>query len=117
MQETLDFAIEANCEFANFYCAMAYPGSKLYMWPKKINGHAGDLSNRLDWIVSILMNVFRFNRDSLRSDVLKFRDNAFNAYFTNPPYLKMVRRKFDGKKVEHIQKMVSISLKRKLLGD
>ena len=30
MQETLDLAIEANCEFANFYCAMAYPGSKLY---------------------------------------------------------------------------------------
>src|SRR4029077_8174497 len=30
MRETLDLALEANCEFANFYCAMAYPGSKLY---------------------------------------------------------------------------------------
>src|SRR5207249_1869902 len=30
MQATLDMAIEANCEFANFYSAMAYPGSKLY---------------------------------------------------------------------------------------
>src|SRR5262249_49610629 len=30
MQETLDLALEANCEFANFYSAMAYPGSKLY---------------------------------------------------------------------------------------
>ena len=27
MQETLDLALELNCEFANFYCAMAYPGS------------------------------------------------------------------------------------------
>jgi anaerobic magnesium-protoporphyrin IX monomethyl ester cyclase len=30
MQQTLDKAIELNCEFANLYCAMAYPGSKLY---------------------------------------------------------------------------------------
>ncbi|MBI4650464.1 cobalamin B12-binding domain-containing protein [Candidatus Desantisbacteria bacterium] len=30
MQETLDMAMDLNCEFANFYCAMAYPGSKLY---------------------------------------------------------------------------------------
>src|SRR5207253_7991162 len=30
MQETLDMALELNCEFANFYCAMAYPGSRLY---------------------------------------------------------------------------------------
>ena len=30
MQETLDLALELNCEFANFYSAMAYPGSPLY---------------------------------------------------------------------------------------
>ena len=30
MQETLDLALELNCEWANFYCAMAYPGSPLY---------------------------------------------------------------------------------------
>ena len=30
MQETLDLALDLNCEFANFYSAMAYPGSPLY---------------------------------------------------------------------------------------
>jgi len=30
MQSTLDLALELNCEFANFYSAMAYPGSHLY---------------------------------------------------------------------------------------
>jgi anaerobic magnesium-protoporphyrin IX monomethyl ester cyclase len=30
MQETLDLALELNTEFANFYSAMAYPGSPLY---------------------------------------------------------------------------------------
>src|SRR5437667_443212 len=31
MQQTLDLALELNCEFANFYSAMAYPGSPLYL--------------------------------------------------------------------------------------
>lgn len=35
MQEILDLAIETNCEFANFYSAMAYPGSKLYNLDKE----------------------------------------------------------------------------------
>ena len=30
MLGTLDLALELNCEFANFYSAMAYPGSPLY---------------------------------------------------------------------------------------
>ncbi len=30
MQSTLDLAVELNCEFANFYTTMAYPGSALY---------------------------------------------------------------------------------------
>ena len=30
MQQTLDMALELNCEFANLYSAMAYPGSPLY---------------------------------------------------------------------------------------
>ncbi len=30
MQQTLDLAVELNCEFANFYSAMAYPGSPLF---------------------------------------------------------------------------------------
>ncbi len=30
MQQTLDMAKSQNCEFINFYSAMAYPGSPLY---------------------------------------------------------------------------------------
>src|SRR5207248_5808776 len=30
MQATLDLALDLNCEFANFYSTMAYPGSPLY---------------------------------------------------------------------------------------
>ena len=30
MQATLDLAIDLQCEFVNFYCTMAYPGSELF---------------------------------------------------------------------------------------
>src|SRR5207248_4600990 len=30
MQETLDMSLSLNCEFSNYYCTMAYPGSPLY---------------------------------------------------------------------------------------
>jgi len=30
LEETLAFAKELNCEYANFYCTVAYPGSTLY---------------------------------------------------------------------------------------
>ncbi|KKL50514.1 hypothetical protein LCGC14_2304770, partial [marine sediment metagenome] len=30
MQATLDLALNLECEFTNFYSAMAYPGSPLY---------------------------------------------------------------------------------------
>ena len=35
MQDTLDLAQEINAEWANFYCAMAYPGSPLYTLAKE----------------------------------------------------------------------------------
>lgn len=48
MQATLDLALELNCEFANFYCAMAFPGSQLYNvavkegWPRDRTAHPGN---------------------------------------------------------------------------
>ena len=120
MQETLDLAIEANCESANFYCAMAYPGSKLYIvakenkWPLP-----GDLSNP-GWIghSQHSYECFPLPTETLcAADVLKFRDNAFNAYFKNPFYLEMIKRKFGEKALKHIRNMASTSLKRKLLED
>jgi len=46
--------------------------------------------------------------------VLRFRDNAFNIYFTNTKYLNMIEDKFGFKAREHIKNMTKIKLKRKL---
>lgn len=113
MQETLDFALELNAELANFYCAMAYPGSKLYEiaikkgWelPKEWHGYSQHSYETLPLPTKYLS----------AKEVLKFRDEAFHKYFENPRYLKMIEEKFGKKVSEHIREMTKIKLKRKLL--
>ncbi len=48
-------------------------------------------------------------------DVLRFRDNAFKEYFTNPKYIEMVREKFGSKVVEHIGDMLKHEIHRKFI--
>lgn len=113
MQQTLELAMELNTDFANFYCAQAYPGSQLYTealskgWtlPETWRGYSqhNDDCRPLDTL----------HIDAAR--VLQFRDDAFHTYFTNPAYLDMVKRKFGNETLEHVRKMTSYKLKRKLL--
>ena len=112
MQETLDLALEANCEFANFYCAMAYPGSKLYNMAIENNWELPD-----SWIgySQHSYETFPLRTEALtNAEVLKFRDEAFIKYFTNPRYLKLVNHKFGADVLAHVKNMTRIKLKRKL---
>ncbi len=47
------------------------------------------------------------------SEVLKFRDEAFQVYFSNARYLEMIERKFGTDTVEHIKEMNSHTLMQK----
>jgi anaerobic magnesium-protoporphyrin IX monomethyl ester cyclase len=115
MQETLDLAIETNCEFANFYCAMAYPGSKLYALALKNGWELPD-----SWIG---YSQHAYETKPLRSkflsaaEILKFRDDAFHIYFNHPGYLAMIKNKFSKEVHDHILDMTKIRLKRKLIED
>lgn len=119
MQETLNLAIEINSEWANFYCAMAYPGSKLYDFAKKNNMPLPDNDGGPGWIgySQYAYDCLPLLTDHLSAaEVLKFRDVAFYKYFTNKKYLEMIQSKFGEKAVEHINQMTSIPpLMRKLL--
>jgi len=115
MQETLDMALEIKCEFANFYCAMAYPGSKLY-----------DIAVKEGWKLPGEWHAFsQHSYDALplptkhmnAKEVLAFRDNAFHRYFENEKYLNMLEQKFGSKVKRHIQEMTKVKLKRRLLED
>lgn len=113
MSETLDMAIELNCEFANFYCAMAYPGSRLY-----------DIAIKENW--QLPDNWHAFSQHSYEmlplptkhlsaKEVLSFRDEAFHKYFNNPKYLYLLQKKFGAKIKEHVQEMTKTRLRRKTL--
>jgi len=113
MQQTLDLAIELNGEWDNFYSAMAYPGSKLYDRALKQGFKLPD-----SWVGysqhSYECQPLPTNKISAK-EVLKFRDYAFNTFFTNPKYLNMIEDKFGISARRHIEKMIKIKLKRKLL--
>lgn len=112
MQETFDLAVELNCEFINFCSVMAYPGSKLY--DRALNERI-ILPDSWDGFSQHSYNTLPLSTNYLpAAEVLKFRDDMFYKYFTNPKYLDMMRDKFGEKTVNHLKKMTEIRIKRKL---
>ncbi len=113
MRKTLDMAKQFNFEYVNFYVAMAYPGSRLYLdavkqgitLPEEWYGYS---QYAADTIPLPTKHVSA-------AQVLRFRDEAFKEYLSNPIYLNMVKEKFGPKVVEHIERMLTHDIHRKLL--
>lgn len=113
IQQTLNMAQELNCEYVNFYATMAYPGSQLYKdalknhtrLPETWSGYAQLSEYALPLPTKYLSS----------EDILHFRDRAFQEYYTDPAYLKMIEEKFGLKTVEHIKGMLKHKIHRKLL--
>lgn len=110
MQETLDMALDLNCEFANLYSAMAYPGSPLYNMALAQNW---ELPERWSGYSQHSVDSKPLRTKYLSSaEVLAFRDEAFQRYFAAPAYLRMVDDKFGSETVEAIRRMTSHKLLR-----
>jgi radical SAM superfamily enzyme YgiQ (UPF0313 family) len=115
MRQTLDLALELNTEMVNMYPCQALPGSPLHVeamrngWrlPDSYEGYAF-LSYECQPLPT---------KHVAAADVLRFRDDAWHAYFTNPPYLDLVERKFGKPQRANVESMAKIRLRRKLLGD
>ena len=110
MQATVDLALELNCEFANFYSAMAYPGAKLY-----------ELAVQCGWSLPAHWSGYSQHapdtlplptRHLSAREVLRFRDEAFQTYFGRPEYLRMIGGKFGDAAVAEIARMTSYTLHR-----
>ena len=115
MNETLDLAIELNAETTNFYPCQALPGSPLYT-QSKIEGK--ELPKTFSEFAFLSYDSKPMATKYLSSaEVIKFRDNAWSKYFTNPTYLDLVEKKFGYKERLNVVDMSKIKLKRKLLGD
>lgn len=100
MEETRKLAQELECEYVNFWCTMAYPGSDLYKGENK--------------------NWSQYNQYSINSkpmgtkylspqQILSFRDEAFLRHFTDPKYLEMLTIKFGVKARDHVENMIQSS--------
>lgn len=115
MQETLDLAKELNCEYSNFYCAMAYPGSQLY---KDAVAQGMPLPRTWAGYSQFSEETFPLATKHVSgAQVLRFRDRAFDDYYGDPKYLNMMMEKFGSRTVEHIKKMCSVKLRRKYAGE
>ena len=111
---TYSFAEETNSEMVNFYCAMAYPGSPLYLEARKNNIK---LPNKYSGFSQHSYDTQNLpSADLSAAEILEFRDNAWNKYHTNPKYLNLLNKKFGPKSVEDVNSTAKIKLKRKILG-
>lgn len=115
MEETLDLALSLNTEMANMYPCHALPGSPMY-----------HLAKRNDWPLPDSYAGFSFLSYECHplptkhvdcAEVLRFRDQAWQRYFTNPAYVDLVERRFGAQARANVEDMTRIRLKRRLLGD
>ena len=116
MKQTLDLAIKINSEWANFYSAMAYPGSQLYLMAKKNSWKLPDNEDGPGWIGYSQHAYESMPLPTLKlkgSEVLDFRDEAFNIYFKNNDYLSMINSTFGKKALLHINQMTQFKIDRK----
>ncbi|MDD3023983.1 MAG: radical SAM protein [Syntrophomonadaceae bacterium] len=111
MQETLNLAVELNCEMANFYSAMAYPGSALYQFALENNWE----------LPATWLGYSQYSHETIplrtnyltAGEVLTFRDEAWNKYFTNPAYLGFIKNKFGFETFSHIIEMTKYKPRRR----
>lgn len=115
MQQTLDLALELNTEFANMYTCQALPGSPLHL-----------LSRQNGWPLPSSLEAYAFlayacepmpTKHLAPAEVLRFRDDAWQRYFTHPPYLDLLERTFGLEQRRNVEALSRVKLKRKLLGD
>ena len=113
MEFTLNFALEANTEMANFYSAMAYPGSPLYLdavskniaLPQTYSGYSQHSYETLNLPSKYLT----------AAQILKYREYAWMKYHTNENYLSLLKKKIGTQAFDNINNTTKIKLKRKIL--
>jgi anaerobic magnesium-protoporphyrin IX monomethyl ester cyclase len=114
MEETLQFALSNQTEMVNFYCAMAYPGSPLYLQARRQGialpeTYAGYSQHSYE-----TLNLANQYLDA--AAILRFRDEAWATYHTNPAYLRLIESKFGKNARLDLEQTSRIKLKRQLLG-
>lgn len=113
MQQTQDLALELDLANMNVYCSTALPGSPLYLQAKR---EGRKLPEEYSEFGFLSYDHVPDSTEFLTSEeVLRFRDNFFHTYFTDPTVLDRMKRRYGQIAVDNIKKMTDIRLKRKIL--
>lgn len=116
MGGTLNMALRLNTEWANFYSAMAYPGSQLYGIAHERGWPLPDDPIGPGWIgySQHSYHTLPLPTEHLSPiEVLAFRDRAFEEYFNDSNYHAMLRARFNQAAVDHIKEMTALKLRRR----
>jgi anaerobic magnesium-protoporphyrin IX monomethyl ester cyclase len=113
MEKTLDLSKKL-CTFGwNAYAAMALPGSKLY---KDAFEKGIELPNTYEGYSFHGYDTLPLPTETLTaSQILEFRDKAFEDYHSYTPFLEKIKNKFGQIAVENIKNMLKIKLNRKII--
>lgn len=116
MAESLQMARELCWEWPNFYCTMAYPGSRLY-------DEAVEKGVKLpvSWLgyAQLGYETEPLPGENLTSaEILAFRDYAYDEYFRdNTKYFNYMEKKYGPQVVKAIKDSLNKKLPRRILGD
>ncbi len=109
MRQTLDFAKELGCEYANFYCVTTYPGSRFY---DEMKARGVDLPVAGEEYAQMSPRFKPVPSAHLSGrEILAFRDAAFMEYFTDAKYLDMMARSFGAGTVAGIRAMTEVKIR------
>lgn len=110
MRKTLDFSKELCTSGWNAYAAMALPGSQLY---KDALSKNIPLPVKYEQYSFLGYETLSLPTETLTSsEVIKFRDEAFLEYHSNPKFINRIEQKFGKKAVDNIKKMLELNIKR-----
>jgi anaerobic magnesium-protoporphyrin IX monomethyl ester cyclase len=115
MNQTLDLAIEMNTEMCNMYPCQALPGSPLHIKAKQENW---DLPSAYQGYGFLSYETYPLaTKHVSASEVVKFRDDAWETYHLNPKFLGLIEGKFGLESRTNIEELAKVKLKRRILGD
>lgn len=115
MQQTLTLALELNTEMANMYPCQALPGSPMYRQARREGWRLPDSYAGYAFLSYECQPLA--TKHVSAADVLRFRDAAWQTYFSHAPYLDLVENRFGAAQRANVEAMASVRLKRQLLGD
>ena len=115
IKKTFNLSLKLCTSGWNTYPAMALPGSQLY---KEALNKGIDLPKTYSGYSFHAYDTVCLSTQKLQSwEILRYRDDAYIQYHTNPKYVNQLEKKFGIAAREELESTTKVKLKRKLLGD